>query len=98
MKQISWSARAERDFTKQMTYLEKHSNKKAVSHYMAEVAQAIENIANKEVAYQIVDENKQIRRYRVSKHIDLYYKETAQDKVVLLTFFDRRQDPGKLKL
>jgi plasmid stabilization system protein ParE len=98
MKQISWSARAERDFTKQMAYLEAHSTKKAILQYMAEVAQAIENISTKEVAYQLVDDTKRIRRYKVNKFIDLYYKETAQDQVVLLTFFDRRQDPGKLKL
>ena len=98
MKQINWSARAEGDFTKQLSYLEEHATKKAVLNYMAEVAQAIDNIANKEVAYQVLDEDKQIRRYKVTKFIDLYYKETAPDKVVLITFFDRRQDPGKLKL
>lgn len=98
MKQISWSARAEQDFAKQMTYLEEHSTKKSVLHYMAEVPQAIDNIANKEVAYQLVNDNKQICRYRVNRYIDLYYKDTSPNKVVLLTFFDRRQDPGKLKL
>ncbi|MDO1451843.1 type II toxin-antitoxin system RelE/ParE family toxin [Rhodocytophaga aerolata] len=98
MKRISWSARAEQDFTKQMAYLEAHASKKSVLQYMAEVAQAIENISSKEVVYQLVDDTKRIRRYKVNKFIDLYYKETAQDKVVLLTFFDRRQNPGKLKL
>ncbi len=44
MKQISWSALAEKDFTKQLTYLGEYTNQKAVLHYMAEVAHAIKNI------------------------------------------------------
>jgi plasmid stabilization system protein ParE len=38
MIEVNWSARAERDLIKQIAYLEKHSSKKAVLQYMAEVA------------------------------------------------------------
>jgi plasmid stabilization system protein ParE len=98
MIEVNWSARAERDFIKQIAYLEKHSSKKAVLQYMGEVAQAVENISNNKITYQTVDERKRIHRYRVNKHTDVYYKEIDESKVVLVTIFDTRQNPGKLKL
>jgi hypothetical protein len=65
---------------------------------MTEVAKAIEDISSDKVEYQLVEKTKHIRRYKIDKHIDLYYKLVTQDKAVLITFFDTRQDPGKLKI
>lgn len=78
--------------------MEEHTSKKAVIRYMAELAQAVEDISNNTVAYQQIEGSKGIRRYKINKHTDLYYKEVTHTKIVLLTIFDTRQDPGKLKL
>ncbi len=59
---------------------------------------ALAKLANSaRVEYQLVNESANIRKVRVSKQTDLYYR-LAGDDLLSLTFFDTRQDPGKLRL
>jgi len=95
---IKWSNRANQDFRRQAKWLAAHRDEPAVTHYFEEVTAALDKLGKSScVEYQLVDEAANIRKVRVGKQTDLYYR-LAGDDLLLLTFFDTRQDPGKLKL
>lgn len=97
-KPVIWRPRAETDFQNDVIYLETLGNRKVITEYLTAVADAVEHISDPDqVLYQIVDPDRNIRRYKLNPHKWMYYR-VQDDFIELLTIFDTRQDPGKLKL
>ncbi|MCU0352487.1 MAG: type II toxin-antitoxin system RelE/ParE family toxin [Cytophagales bacterium] len=95
--EIVWSPRAEADFLRDIAFLEENYGRKVAADYMAQVMNTLEKITNEFVAYQLVDETKNIRRCKINKHKHLYYR-PFEDRVELVAFFGSKQNPDNLNL
>lgn len=95
---IKWSDRANQDFRRQANWLAANRGEPAVTRYFEDVTAALDKLAKSAgIEYQLVDEPASIRKVRVGKQTDLYHRLTG-DEILLLTLFDTRQNPDKLKL
>ena len=95
---IVWLPRAKEDLIKQTAWLEAHRGHQVVVQYFEQVYAAIERLgAGDLVLYRLHDARRNIRCCHVNKHTLLYYR-PLEGSVELMTFFDTRQDPGKLRL
>lgn len=71
---------------------------KAAIRYLAQVNAAIERISDGTlVLYRLCDAARNIRFCPINDHTALYYR-PLPETVELLTIFDTRQNPDKLKL
>lgn len=95
---IEWSDRANQDFRRQAKWLATNRGEPAVTRYFEDVTAALDKLAKSAgIEYQFVDELASVWKVRLGKQTDLYYRLTGDD-ILLLTLFDTRQDPDKLKL
>lgn len=96
---VIWRPRAEADLTAQTNWLQSNRGGKAALNYLAQVNDAIERISNGAlVLYRLHDVGRNIRCLLINAHTTLYYRPVADDRIEILTLFDTRQNPGKLKL
>lgn len=95
---IIWLPRAEADLFNQSAWLQENRSGKAALKYLAQVNDAIERISNGTlVLYRLHDADRNIRACRINAHLMLYYR-PLPNAIELLTIFDTRQHPGKLKV
>lgn len=95
--EIIWSPRATEEFRAQTEWLEQNLGRRQANRYLQEVMTAIEKLLNPLTEYQLVKEQPETRCCPVNKVVKLYYRPTRQG-LELVTFFDTRQNPGKLQL
>lgn len=95
---VIWRPRAEADLIVQSVWLQSNRGGKAALKYLTQVHEAIERISNGSlVLYRLYDANRNIRYCHINAHTALYYH-PLPDAIEVLTLFDTRQNPGKLKL
>lgn len=89
--EIIWTYEAKSTFKKNMKYLKNYWSKKEVDDFASEALRTIE----------IIKQNPQIGRYDedydcrilvIVKQISLFY-EIENDKILLISFWDNRQEP-----
>ena len=95
---VEWTAQAEKDFEKYVNFLAENISYKSSADFMEATFDTIEKIRNPLVNYQIVDSTKGIRKCKINKFVDLYYKIIDEECLQIRTFFDSRQNPNRLKL
>jgi plasmid stabilization system protein ParE len=95
---VEWTEQAENDFEKYVNFLAENISHKASASFMEATFDTIEKIRNPLINYQIVDTIKEIRKCKINKSVDLYYKIIDDNCIELRAFFDSRQDSKKLKL
>ena len=94
---VVWSPQASDAYRKQVQWLEANRDSRAVLRYLHEVATAVDRVATPAVRYQAVAGHSDIYRYKLNATTYLYYR-IRNETVELLTLFDTRQNPDKLKL
>jgi len=98
MKNISkviWSAEALENLEKIITYLEKNWSEKEIKKFVKKLEKQISLIKKQPLSFpksQLVE----IRKSVLSKQITIFYK-TSGDTIYIITIFDNRQNPEKLK-
>jgi len=93
---ILWSDRAKNDFRNILIYLTETWSSKEVLKFVDKIERDILLlISNPEIG--IVSKKKSIRKLVISKQTSLYYKIIRGD-IYIITLFDNRQSPEKLKL
>ena len=96
---VIWLPRAEEDLARQTAWLQSNRGGKAALNYLEQVNDAVERISNNElVLYRLYDAARNIRYHSINSHTILYYRPLTSGDVELLTIFDSRQRPSKLKL
>lgn len=95
-KPIEWSPRSKKDYLKLLDYLQEEWGGKIVKKFNERLQTVLETIALKPQLYPATNRMEDVRRCVVSKQTILYYR-VKKDKIELITFFDTRQDPKKLK-
>lgn len=95
---VYWSDNAKLELLEVIKFLEIHWSEKALKKFFNELDNTILLISkNPELFQHSQSTHKMVRRAIILKHTKLYYK-FESDEVTILSLFDGRQDPLKLKL
>jgi plasmid stabilization system protein ParE len=95
---IKWSDEAVKTFDDNIVYLMKEWSENEIRKFIKQTNTKIKSIELNPKLYRRSEKNPQIRRAGINKNITLFYQylPTKMD-VFLLTFWNNRQDPKKLK-
>jgi plasmid stabilization system protein ParE len=95
---IQWSDEAKKTFDDNIQYLTKEWGEREVRNFIKSTNLKIQNIELNPKLYRRSDKNPSIRRCGINKSIALIYKYfPVKKEVILLTFWNNRKNPKKLK-
>ncbi len=94
-KQVIWSAQADDSFDIIVEYLNTEWSSKEVEQFVINVLDITEHISIFPQMFPEFNERK-IRKALINPNISLLYKE-SYEQIELLTFWNNKQDPAKLK-
>ena len=96
---VIWSARAKNTFLNVLDYLHANWTKKEIIQFNQRIQITLTTIQKNPGIFPASIKNQKIRKAIVDKNNSFYYKiDYYRQEIHLLTFFDCRQDPGKLNL
>ena len=94
---ISWTPTAKKTYFAVLDYLEEAWTEKEVLNFIEEVNTLLIQISNNPEMFHLSLKKKNIRKGLITKHNSLYYRIKPRKKELeLLTFWDNRQNPGKI--
>ena len=96
-KPIEWSPRARNEYLSIVGYLLEEWGEKVAGNYVRRIKEVLNTIAERPKLYPATGKRKNVRRCVVSKQTSLYYR-IRRDCVQVVTLFDNRQDPNKIKI
>jgi len=92
VEKVIWTPRATVKLRAIIRYLELNWNEKVTREFAQKTFASIQLISDQPTMGELVDEKKQIRGFRITKHNRLFY--TVVDKeLIVLNMFDNRQSP-----
>ncbi len=96
--EIVWSNQARKDYYKLLDYLQENWGLNGVNSFVDKTEEVLGVIKRNPKAFVESPRKKNIRKGFVTKHNSLFYKVRPYKKeIILLTFWDNRQNPKKLK-
>lgn len=90
--EINWTKRAENKFDKIIEYLLIEWGKTAAKAYIRKVYGLLDILSDFPEIGILVNKEKGIRGVTIVKQINLFYR-ISGNKIILLNFFDNRQNP-----
>lgn len=93
---IKWTIRAKNDYTLILEYLYAHWTKKELLTFTEKTNKALAQIAEKPEIFP-ASNKKKVRKCVLIKQVSIYYQ-IKKNEVELITFWDNRKTPKKLKL
>ncbi|MEZ4972814.1 MAG: type II toxin-antitoxin system RelE/ParE family toxin [Cyclobacteriaceae bacterium] len=94
---LFWSERALNDLENIIGYLTEKWTPKEIQKFARKLDKRLELISDNPRLFPKTAKRKEIRRSVLTKHTVIYY-ETGETIVTIVTLFDPRQHPKKLKL
>jgi len=94
---LFWSDRALEDLQKIIDYLDEKWTQKEIRNFVKRLDKRLELISTNPRLFPKTVRRKNVRRSVLTKHTVIYY-ETAESTVTIVTLFDPRQHPRKLRL
>lgn len=94
---IHWSDTAANDLQRIIDYLEYKWTDKEIRNFVRKLDSRLELISINPRLFPKTNKRKNVRRSVLTKHTVIYY-ETSADTIRIVTLFDSRRDPKKLKL
>ena len=94
---LFWSDRALEDLQKIIDYLDEKWTQKEIRNFVKRLDKRLELIAANPRLFPKTARRKNIRRSVLTKHTVIYY-ETTETAVTIVTLFDPRQHPRRLRL
>lgn len=95
---VIWSAKARITYFSVLDYLEKRWTKNEIIRFSYKTESVIRAIQKNPGIFPHSQKHRNIRKAIVDKNNSFFYKvDKTEKKIYLLTFFDNRQDPKKLK-
>jgi plasmid stabilization system protein ParE len=94
VKTIVWNHRASNDFNSIIQYLQNEWGDVVTKNFVIRSYQILDFLAQFPEMGRIENREKQIRGFVITKHNTLFYR-IENRKIILLSFFDNRQHPGK---
>jgi hypothetical protein len=97
--EVIWSARAKITYFKVLDYLDDNWTKREIIQFSQRTQIVIQAIKRNPGMFPHSRKHGKIRKAYVDKNNSFFYQVDLQNnKIYLLTFFDNRQNPDKLKL
>jgi plasmid stabilization system protein ParE len=94
---IQWTERATFDLQNIIDYLLYKWTEKEVRNFARKLDKRLELISINPRLFPTTNKRKNVRRSVLTKHTVIYY-ETSTDTIKIVTLFDPRQDPNKLRI
>ncbi len=95
---IKWSDEAVKTFDENIDYLMKEWSEMEIKNFIRQTNAKIKSIELNPKLYRYSEKNPHIRRVLINKNITLFYQYLPTKKeVILLSFWNNRQDPKKLE-
>lgn len=95
-KLVKWSPLSQDEFDNILHYLQEKWNKKVVLDLLENVESLVKQISKNPKQFPVINKKKKIRKCVVSMHNTIFYQEN-KNTIVILRFFDTRQNPNKLE-
>ena len=96
--EISWTDEAIETFNKKYWVSARWVVRKEVAKFIQQTLHILERLKKFPLSYPAGLKNKKYRRARLNKYIALFYRYyKSKDEIVLITFWNVKQDPNKLK-
>lgn len=96
--EIIWSNQARKDYFTVLDYLNKKWGSNEVRSFVKKTEEVLKVIKKHPQTFIESAQKRNVRKGFVTKHNSLFYKVNYNKKeIVLLTFWDNRQNPTKLK-
>ncbi len=96
---IVWSKRAKETYFVVLDYLAEYWSKREVFQFMNRVELVLKSLEKNPRMFAGSGMNKNIRKAYIDKNNSMFYSiDTYQERMIILTFFDNRQDPEKFKV
>ncbi len=94
---IEWTFHAQAELNAIYDYLERNWTEREIKRFSKRLDENLAVIAKFPFVFPTSEKNKSVRRCVVSKQTSLYYLVEAK-KIIILSLFDNRQNPDKLKI
>jgi len=95
--QIKWTFEAKRNLDCIFDYLEIVWTEREISNFAQMLEENLQLIANNPSLFPYYDVEINVRRCVISPQTTIYYREVEKEnKVVIITIFDNRQNPDNL--
>ena len=93
---IDWSEEAIRNLDGIIDYLKREWTDKEIIKFVSKLDKAINLISTNPNLFRLTNKRKNIRRCVLMKQVSIYFRHT-EDSVYIISIFDTRQNPAKLK-
>ena len=93
---VEWSKEAELTFIQAVTQIREKWTEREVENFIVRTEKVIEFIGQNPTLYPY-SKIGFVHRAVISKQTSLYYHVTTENKIILLSFEDNRQNPSKVK-
>ena len=95
---ITWSVEAKLTYLSILEYLSTNWSEREIIHFVNSVHDKLSLLSDQPAIGVIHKRKYKIHKTTIHKHISLIYHINKQNKeITILTFWDTRQNPGKLK-
>ncbi len=94
---IFWSDRAISELELIIQYLTENWTQKEVRNFARRLDKRLQLISDHPKLFPLTVKRKHVRKSVLTKHTVIYYQE-KQNVITIISLFDPRQNPGKLKL
>jgi len=94
---IFWSKRASLKFDQIISYLVDGWGEKSAEQFITKVFDFLEILSEFPEIGSLENKEKNIRAFTIVKQVNIYYR-IKGDSIILILFFDNRQNPQKKKL
>ena len=94
---IFWTKRADKNFSQILNYLSEEWGDNVAKAFARKVYDFLEILSEFPEIGTIENKEKEIRGFTILRQVNLFYRIT-DNKVILLNFFDNRQNPKKKRL
>ena len=95
---IKWSDEAVKTFDENIDYLLKEWSENEIRSFIKQTNAKIKSIELNPNLYRRSEKNPRTRRVGINKSVTLFYQYiTTKKEVILLSFWNNRQDPKKLE-
>lgn len=96
--EVSWSDEAIETFQENINYLQNEWSQKEVIKFIQQTENIVGRIKRFPFSYPAGYKNKKYRKARLNKYIALFYHyQKSKNEIVLISFWNVKRDPGKLK-
>lgn len=94
---LMWSDRAIADLKNIIDYLTENWTQREIQNFVRRLDKRLDLISNNPNVFPRTTRRKNVRKSVLTKHTVIYY-ETKSNMVTIVTLFDSRQNPKRLRL